>query len=190
MAISLLAVHLFSGVLEHRFAVGVKHRRVIGDTDQACTFGNGQHLQFLTKVGFCSTLDTAAALTQIDRVQILFNNILLIVILLYQCGAEELQHLTLDGNAVLACLILDQLLGNTGTAHSLITKEHIGKRLDGSKPVNTLVLIKTLIFNGNGSIDQCLRNLLILSLLPIGAGIQLLKDFDLPLFIDMINVRG
>ena len=74
VTISLSAVHDLAGIFKFLFGVGVKQRRVVGNTDKAGAFRNGQCLQFFAEIGRRRTSDTAATLSQIDRVQILFDD--------------------------------------------------------------------------------------------------------------------
>ena len=144
-------------------------------------------MQFLAEIGFRRTLDTAAALTQINTVQVFLNDRLFVVVLFHQRGAEKFLHLTLHSNTVVLCDVFDQLLGNTGAAHCGFAKEHIGKRLDGREPVNALMLIEALVLDSDRCIDQGFGDLLIVRLLPVGAGVQFLQHLDLPVVVDTVN---
>ena len=178
-------VHIDTG------GVGVKHGGVVGDADKAGTFRHGQVLQFLAEVGRRRALDTEAALAQIDLVQIPLHDQVLIIFPLKHLGTENLHDLSLNGNALFLGHVLDQLLGNGGAAElGVAAKEHIGTGFDGGDPVHALVLIKPLILDGNGGIDQGLGNLVQGSRLPVRGGINLLQKLNISAAVHIVNKGG
>ena len=108
----------------------------------------------------CRTLDAVFAVAKIDQVQIPFHNGILAVTLFKILRLEDLHDLTADRYGIVAGHILDQLLGNGRAAGVTGAKEHTGAGLHSGDPVNTLMLIESLILNGNSGVDQVTGNLL------------------------------
>ena len=185
------AVPHFALVLEDIFRVRVEQRGVIGNADQAGTLSGGQALQFLAEIGGGSALDAVAALAQINTVQVLIHDDVLIVLLFEHLGPEYLHDLPLHRNAVLLTDVLNQLLGDGGAAElAVAAEEHIHARLDRCDPVHALMLIKPLVLNGHGGIDQILRDLVQRGDLPVRGGINLLQLLNISAAVHIIKKRG
>ena len=135
----------------------------IGNAHDGGALGHGQVLGVLAEIGLGRGLHAVAALAEVHRVEIPFHDLLLVVLLFQLQGAEDFRQLTLDGHIVLAGQVLDQLLGDGGTA---ITGIHFGEHGDkgagGAVPVNALVLIKALVLNGHQGLFQIPGQVLII----------------------------
>ena len=179
--------HHFSVVLK-RFGIRIEDRRIVGNADQTGTFRSCQILQLFTEVGGSSGLNAVTALAHIDGIEIPFHDHIFIVTALELLGPEDLQNLPLHSDTVFFRQILDQLLGNGGTAKlGTAAKEHIGAGLHRCDPVHTLMLVKTLVLDGDSRIDQILGDLLIDSPLTVRGGVYLLQFLDLSLRILIIH---
>ena len=183
----------FSFLVVFGILIGVVPGRRVGDADDTCAFRCSQAFDFLTVIGSSSTADTAAALTQINKVQIKLKDLLFVIALFQLDRTEDLQHFTLHSNIISTLIlrqqhIFDQLLGDTGAAYRVIAKEHSGTGFDGGHPVNALVFEKAVVLNGNSRMDHIFGN--ILNVCPGAAGCckDVLIFLDLTVGIHIIQV--
>ena len=165
----------------------------IGNTDDTCTFGSSQALQFLTIIGFGRTSDTAATLTKVNEIQIQLQDFVLIVAFFHLDRTENLQHFTLNSNIVSSFVfrqqhIFNQLLRDTGTTGRRVTEEHSCTGFDGSDPVNTLMFKETMVLNGNGRIDHILRNVFKIRPGTAGRGENILILPNLAVIIHIVQI--
>ena len=165
----------------------------VGNTNDTCTLCRSQAFNFLSKIGFRSTSDTTAALTQINEVQIQFQNFVFIIAFLHLNRSENLKDFTLNRYIVSSLVfrkqnIFDQLLCDTGTTCRGITKEHSCTGLNGCHPVNTLMLIETVVFNRYGRVDHVLRNIRQICPGTVGHGINILILLDASVGIDIVQI--
>ena len=179
-------------VIIQALTVGIKQRRIIGDTDQCSTFGYIQIFQLLAEISGSCSFYTLAAFTQIDLVQIPLHNELFVVTLFKFRSTEDFQHLTLHGyivsrRVIFQVQILDQLLGNGRTAKFSAANKHTDAGLDGRNPVHTLMFKETVILNGNRRIDQRFRDLVISCPFFICLRVEFLKHLQFALFIRIIE---
>ena len=130
-------------------------------------------------------------MTHIDGIHIPFHDNFLAVTTLELLRAENLKNLTLNRDAILLSQVFDQLLRDRGTTElRAAAKEHIYTSFGSCDPVNTLMLIKALIFNCNGRIDQILRNLLISGPLTVCGSINLLQFHNRAVSVLTVNERS
>ena len=187
VAVTLRTVAFFPLVHIHAGGIGVEHRGVIGNADQAGAFCHRQILKLLAKVFRCRTFHTIAASAQVDAVQILRHNGILVVFPLKHLCPEDFHNLTLNRDALLIGHVFNKLLGDGRTTElGIPAKEHIHAGFDRGDPVHALVLIKTLVLNGNGSVDQCLGNFLQGRHLTVRGGIDLLKLLNIAAGIHIV----
>ena len=178
---------IFKGIVR----VGIEQRGVVGNADEAGALRRGQVLELLAEVGGGSALDAVAALAQIDPVQVLVHDDVFVVLLLEHLGPENFHHLSLDGDAVFLAHVFDQLLGDGGAAElGVPAEEHIHAGLHGGDPVHALVLVEPLVLNGDGGIDQILRDLLQRGDLPVRGGINLLELLNISVVVHIIKEGG
>ena len=86
---------------------------------------------------------------------------------------------------------VNQLLGNGGAAElGIAAEEHIQAGFHGGNPVHTLMFVKTLILNGNRSIDQCLGNFRQGCHLPVCGSIDLLELLNISGTVHIIHKGG
>ena len=189
VAVTLLTIAHFALVHIDTGGVWVEQRGVIGDADKAGAFGNGQALQFLAEIGSSSGLDTIAAFAQINTIQIFLHDNIFVVFLFQQLRPENLHHLSLHGDALFIGGVFHQLLGDGGAAKLGVTAEkHIGTGFDSGNPVNALVLVKALVFNGNRGIYQRLRNFIPSSRLTIGGSVNLLEQLNIAVTVYIMDI--
>ena len=106
-------------------------------------------------------------------------------------GAEDLHDLSLNGHAVLTGVIFNKLLGDGRTTElAVAAHKHIDAGLHGGDPVHTLMLVEALIFDGDGSIDQILGNLIQRCPLTIHGSIEPLQQNDVAVGIQTIDKRS
>ena len=135
-------------------------RRQIRYADNGSGFGNGKILCVLTEVGLCRRLHAVAALAEIHGVEIPFENLFLIVLLLEVQRLEYLQKLSLHGDVVLLGEVFDKLLGYRRAAEGGTAGEHIKCSVRRAEPVNALMRVKALVLNGDERILHVLRDLI------------------------------
>ena len=190
----LIALHAGHALAVQLGTVGVKQGRIVGNTDNGCAFSRGQELQLLAKILGSGSLNTLTAVAKEYLIQIpLHNNGLIVALFKLRC-TENLQHLTLNGNIVSTLVlcqkqILNQLLCN-GRAAELVAgaDKHIDTGLDGGKPVNALMLPKTVVLDRNSSINHGLGNILIGNPITVVNGMQPLQHLDIAAFIHRIHI--
>ena len=179
----LLLVHLAQDDLLPLFVVvlvveGIVIGGLVGDAHDGGALGQAQVFHVLAKIGLGRGLHAVAALPEIDRIEIPFHDLLLVVFLFQLQRAEYLAQLALDGDLALAGQVLDELLGDGGAA---VAGLHLGEHLDegggGAEPVYALVLIKALVLDGHQGLLHVFGNVLIVdpdALGLVGQGDQLL----------------
>ena len=137
--------------------------RLVRDADDGGAFCQGKVLDVFSEIGMSCDADTPAAFTKIDSVEVPFENFLFVVFLFQFQSAEDLGQLALDGNLILAGQVFQKLLGDGRAAVACL---HAGKHLDKGAgravPVNPLVVIETLVFDGNQSLLHILGDVFIL----------------------------
>ena len=144
-------------------------------------------LQFLAEVGSGSGLDAVAALTEIDNVQIIFQDNFFIVPLFQLRGTEDLLHLSLNGDLVRLEVVFDQLLGNGGATGIGAVHKHTDTGLDGGEPVHTLMLKEALVLNGHRGIDQILGDILVIHPFLLHIRVQLLQLLDIAVAVHIVD---
>ena len=134
---------------------------VVGDADQAGTFGQIQLTRFLVEVLVRSSIDAVALAAKVDIVEVHLQDLFLGVGLFKLQRREDLQHLAFDGDVVVIRNILDELLGQRGAALHITTGKHIDHRTCGALPVHAVVLPEALVLDRHRGVDQILRDLVI-----------------------------
>jgi len=81
--------------------IGIVERGIVRDGDEAGALGRRQVGDLLAKVDACRTLDTVAALTEVDRVEIPLHDLGLRIALFDLQGAEDLLYLAVDRDLIL-----------------------------------------------------------------------------------------
>ena len=98
----------------------------------------------------------------------------------FQC-ADDFQQLSADGHLVSFREVFDQLLGNGGRTISGVTaKKHIGAGAGRTQPIHTLMIVESLIFNGNGCVDQISWNFVISYPGAVFLAVEPLQFYGLP----------
>ena len=156
----------------------------VGDADDRRGLCQRQILHTFAEIGLRCGLHAPAALAEVYGVEIPGHDLLLVVFLFQLQRAEDLAQLALYGYLIVAGEVFDKLLRDRGAAELCL---HLGEHLDegagGAVPVNALMLIKTLVFDGyNGLLhipgelvviypDAILVSLQCNKLLPVARGI-------------------
>ena len=134
-------------------------------------------------------LNAIFPVTEIDQVQIPLHNDILVITAFKVNGFKYLNHFTANSNTVITGHVLYQLLGNGRSTRIARTHKHLGTCFHSGDPVNTLMLIKTLIFNGNSSMDQGFRELIIGCPLTVcGGSIDLLQFLNISFGIHIMHI--
>ena len=81
--------------------IGIVERGIVRDSDEAGALGRRQVGDLLAKVDARRTLDTVAALTEVDRVEIPLHDLGLRIALFDLQGAEDLLYLAVDRDLIL-----------------------------------------------------------------------------------------
>ena len=184
---------LFSHLIIIRILVRIVICGRVGNADNTCALRCGQALDFFSVISLRSTSDTAAALAQIDEVQIQFQNFILVIALLNLNCSENLKDFTLNRYIISSLIlgqqnILDKLLRDTGTTGRRVTKEHSGTSFNCSYPVNTLMFIEAVIFNRHSCMNHILRNILQVGPGAAGYSINVLIFLDAAIGIHIVQI--
>ena len=143
-----------------QIAVGIVGRGVVGDGDQAGALGQIQLRQLLAEVVLGRRGHAVAALSQVNIVEVPLQNLLLGVSLVKVQGGKDLQNLPFYRHIVVLGGILDELLGDGGAALNIAAGEHEQHPLEGTLPVDAVVLPERLVLDGHGGVDQIIWDLL------------------------------
>ena len=188
VAVSPRAVPLLALVLVDAYGIGIEQRGVIGNADEAGALSRGQALQFLAEILCRRALDAVTATAQIDLIEVILHNEVFVVLPFKELGPENLHDFPLNGDALLLGQVFHQLLGNGGAAELLVSaEEHIQAGFDGGDPVNTLMLVKPLVLNGDSGMHQILGNLVQGCPLAIRGGVDLLKLLNITIAVHIVN---
>ena len=145
----------------------VKPGRILGDAGNDGALGEGQGIHRFIKIPQRGSLNAQGVLPQVDGIHVIEQNL----VLGHGFGQFNGQVLLLDlsfhtvGKAGLTGpvrkdIVLQELLGDgTGTLRKmeLVGDAYIGGP-ENTLDVNAVVLIETLVLNGNESVCQILRN--------------------------------
>ena len=164
-------VALVPGDVDH--AVGAVQGRVVGDAGETGALGQVQIPHVLAEIVLGGGLDAVAPVAQKDLVQVEFQDLVLVVLLFRLQGGEDLQDLASDGHVVVLGIVLDGLLGDGGGAEGVPHgQEHIHERAGGAVPVHPVVVPEPLVLDGDEGVDQILRDLLVLHVLPVLVAVE------------------
>ena len=150
--------------------------RILGDTGNTCTFGQGKLRHLFTEVPFGCSLYTQTVLSQIDGVHVAFQDLFL-AHLLFDLESKEL-FLELSFQFIKKCfflyeigkyIILDQLLGQ-GTCTLLFPAKSRNGSTGDSLDVNTVVVVETFILGCHKCVRQMFRYIGESFVYSVGAG--------------------
>ena len=137
--------------------------RLIRDADYRRALGQRQIPHVLAEIFLRGRLHAVAALAEVNGVEVPGDYLLLIVIFLKLQRAEYLRELTLHGDFIVACEVLDKLLGYGRAAEVVLHgSEHLDERAGGTVPVNALMLVKALVLYRDKSMLHVLRYLVVI----------------------------
>ena len=132
--------------------IGIRH---LSNRSYNGTFGNVKLIDRLSEICFGCSLNAVTTLTEIDRVEISLQYLILVKILFKVQRRKNLVIFTDVGYLIVARNVLDKLLSYRRTALVVLLNENA----DGTNPVNTVVVIESLILKGNESVLHLLGNL-------------------------------
>ena len=155
---------------------GVEPRGVLGDAGQHRALGEGKILDFFVKVAARRHLDTERVAAEVNRVQVVGQNLFFAHHLL----EFERQILLLNFSGQLLTeaffptaveeVVFNELLGNgRAAARTRSAAQHTHNGAHNGARVDTVVLPETLVLNCDKGIHEVLRKLLIRRFLAIGA---------------------
>ena len=159
-----LLVHLLQDrqgplLVVFRVDIGIVAGGVVGDADDTGAFLHGQLVQLLAEVDVGRALDAVGALSQIDGIQIPLQDFFLGVVLFKVQGPEDFGDFPADSDVLVLAQVLDQLLGQGGTAEAAAAQEHVGRGAQGPDPVHAVMLPEALVLDGHGGVDDLGGNL-------------------------------
>ena len=125
---------------------------VVGDADQTGALGQRQLADALAEIGAGRSLHAVAGLAQTDAVQVRLQDLILVIALFQLQCAVYLHHLTLDGALVVAGHVLDELLGDGGTALHAPARQSAEDGAHRAPEVHAVMAFKALVLNGDGGI--------------------------------------
>ena len=109
-----------------------------------------------------SPLNTPASLTEVGHIEVPLHDFLFVVPLFQLQRPEDFLQFSLDGDLIVSRDIFQHLLGNRRSAVCLAHgKKHVDQRTGSPEPVDPLMIVKVLVFNGNNGLFHIVRNLLI-----------------------------
>lgn len=117
---------------------GIIFRGVIGNTHNGGALRHIQFADILTEVGLSGGLDTIAARAEIDRVQVVGNNVLLADALFILQSPANLPELPAHSNVCIIVHLPQKLLGDGGTAAGVPAQEGVADRRRRPHPVHSL----------------------------------------------------
>ena len=171
--------------------IGIVERRIVGDSDQAGTLGKAELGDILGKIGIGSRPDAISLFSQIDGIEIPFQDLFFIILFLHLQRAEDLHELPADRDLVVAGQVLHQLLGDGGCAVGAVrAHKEVRACPHGTKPVHTVMLKEPLVLDGNCGIDQIIRDLIIGSPDPVFIAVEILKGLKLSGLLVLIVDHG
>ena len=171
--------------------IGIVEGGIVGNADQAGTFGSGELRHVLSEVDARRALHAVAALAEINRVEIPLHDLVLGIHLFGGQRAEDLLNLSVDRHIVLVGQVLDQLLRDRGGTVGGIAAGKIGNGRKRSQPVHAVMLTEAFILDGDGRVYHIHRNLVIGDPDAVFGRLKLLQLPFLPrLGVNIINERS
>ena len=142
-------------------AVPVAARRIIfigelRDADDGRRLRDAQLTNGLAEVALRRGLNTAAAVAEVDEVQVRLENFVFRVVLLEAQRTEDLCHLALYSHLVVAGHVLHDLLGNRRAAAGRRAGELAENGFRRALPVHAVVAFKALVLNGDERVPHML----------------------------------
>ena len=131
---------------------GVIPGGVLGNAGNGGTFGNIALADVLAEIELGCCLHAVAAAAKADDIQIRLQDLILGVFILQLQGHKDFPHLAQQAHLVFAGDVLDQLLGDSGTAAAVLAGEQLEHRAEGGGPVHTVVLSEALVLNGHNGV--------------------------------------
>ena len=183
-----LVVHLAEDQLTAFLVVfGVDQRipagRVLGDAGDRRAFRQRTVLDALAEVELCRRLDSLAVIAEVDDVEICLQDLILGVFLLQLERLADLAQLTVDRHLVVVGDVLDELLGDGGTAVGVLAGGEHDDRRQGTRPVHAVVLIESLVLDGDLRLLHVLGNVLVVDPYTVFCRVELARFGELAGFL-------
>ena len=140
--------------------VGPVFGRVVGNADKAGALGQGELRNRLAEISHGSRSHPLELAAQGDGVQVVGDGVLLGVVLGKPEGPDNLSDFPLDGGLIIVGLVLNQLLGDGGTAGNLLASEHGDHSPTRPPPVHAGVGPEAPVLDGHSGVNQVFGNLL------------------------------
>ena len=140
-------------------AAGVIFGGVSRDGGQRCAFAQRQLAQVLIVIVLRRGLDAVVALAQRDGVEIPFQNLILGVFLFQLDGKICLLNFALVALLGGEQLVLDELLGDGGTALRGVVLQVGHESADDALDVNAIVGVEACVLDRHKGLSQLIRNL-------------------------------
>ena len=134
--------------------------RVLRDADDACRLSGCQLAHILAEIVLSCRLNAVSPLAEVNHIEVQFQHFLAGIILRKAQCAEDLRHLALDRDLVVAGQVFNDLLGDRGAAaRRVAAAQHIENGASRTLPVHTLVLEETLVLDGNERLPDVIGNI-------------------------------
>ena len=162
--------HIIRPVVRHRGKIrfpvaagieippGVVIVRIVGHARQHRALAQGQLLQFLAEEAFRRDLDTVVAFTKVDGIQVGFQDFILGIPGLQLQGQVRFLDLPLVALLRRKQRVLDQLLGNRGTALGAGCGQVGNKRAGNPLDVHAVMGIEPRVLHRDKRVAQALRH--------------------------------
>ena len=138
-------------------------RGLVGDANDRCRLSQCEILDVLAEIGLGGNSHTPAAFAKINGIQIPLQDFLFVILFFQLQRAEDFRQLALYCNLILSGQVLKQLLRDGRAAITgLHSRKHLDKGTGSPIPVNALVFIKALVFDGNQGLLHIGRNVFVI----------------------------
>ena len=135
---------------------------VLGDTHNGGSLSDAQVLHVFAEIGLGSRFNAIGLVSEIDKVEVGLQNLLLAVLFMEAERPENLKDLAANRDLILPRDVFDHLLRDGGSAAGVIAHQGVVHAARGAFPVHALMLIETFVLDGNQRFDHMIGNLLIL----------------------------
>ena len=161
-AVILLKLFLKEGIIEGW---------VVGDAYDGGALRHAQFADVLAEISLGGGLDAVGPRAEIDRVQVVGDDVLLAHALLVLQGPADLPELPAHGDVCVIVHLPQQLLGDGGAAPGVSVEQGVPDGGDGAHPVHAVMLPEPVVLNGDQRVDEVPGNLAVLHQLPVAAGV-------------------
>ena len=136
--------------------------RVLGNSNQRSAFRNAQLADILAEIQVGRSLYAIRIPAQMDRIEVRLHNLVFRIGLFQTQRPEYFLDFPLNAEILFPCNVFNQLLGNRRAALRASLEKVSHGRIQRAFPVHALMLFKPSVLTGDCSIDQMIRNILII----------------------------